>query len=343
MQKIHHLSEGKNIMLAKMTACTSIRRIHSSESNQHRISSLLQGSLDLSVEDEDHGGANSTQSVGTSSLEECSGSLLLHDLGEAVHGALVHPLGLRLLGLHLQTTTHSVEWVGCIACAEGSGLGTCELDSNTLDAVVVCELRRDQANESVVDSEVCSTEWHNTDHGHTETVVETHETGWSLGSLDEAIGETLEGALARADIGGETGTGVIKRVDDCQGTGAGKTTGCHVHGEEAPEASLWAVLREPTLDGILEGKVERLCWEITQDVHKVSTPESGDSLLGCNTGEAVADSGVSGNLARDNAGVGILSLDDELHTLNRSSAGLGNGARGATSNEIDDKAAVASL
>ena len=66
---------------------------------------------DLGVKHEDKGGSDGTESVGSRSLEEGGGTLVLDDLSEAVHGVLVDPLGLRLLGLHLQTTTDGIHGV----------------------------------------------------------------------------------------------------------------------------------------------------------------------------------------------------------------------------------------
>ena len=44
--------------------------------------------LELIVEHEHKGGADRTESVGAGTLEQSSGALVLHDLGEAVESAL---------------------------------------------------------------------------------------------------------------------------------------------------------------------------------------------------------------------------------------------------------------
>ena len=54
-------------------------------------------------------------------------SLVLRNLGEAVHGPLVDPLGLRLLGLHLKAATHRVERVRSVRSRESGRLRTREL------------------------------------------------------------------------------------------------------------------------------------------------------------------------------------------------------------------------
>jgi hypothetical protein len=48
-------------------------------------------------------------------------------------------------------------------------------------------------------------------------------------------------------------------------------------------------------------------------------------LLLVHTGEAIADTGVSGDLTGLNERVGILGLDNKLHTLDGSGSSLGDG------------------
>ena len=74
--------------------------------------------------------------------------------------------------------------------------------------------------------------------------------------------------------------------------------------------------------------------EVADDVGGVSSPESLDSLLGVNSRETVCNSGVAGNFARLNSGVGILSLDDKFHTFDWGRAGFGDSARDTTRSEI---------
>ena len=62
----------------------------------------------------------------------------------------------------------------------------------------------------------------------------------------------------------------------------------------------------PYLDGVLEGKVECLGGEITDDVGEVSSPESTHALLGIYAGEAVADTGVTRHFTRLDHRISIL-------------------------------------
>merc|ERR1712167_338743 len=95
-------------------------------------------------------------------------------------------------------------------------------------------------------------------------------------------------------------------------------------GEELPEVGLRAVLGEELLDAVLERQVEGLGREVTNDVRQVTTPERSKALLGQDAAEAVADAGVPRHLAGHDAGVGILRLNDELHTLDGSGERLGD-------------------
>lgn len=65
--------------------------------------------LDLAVHHQHQRRAHSAQHVGPRALEQRGAALLLDDLAEAVRGALVDPLGGRLLGLHLQVSSDRVE------------------------------------------------------------------------------------------------------------------------------------------------------------------------------------------------------------------------------------------
>ena len=288
---------------------------------------------DLGVKHEDHGGSDGTESVGSGSLEESGGSLLLHDLGEAVGGSLVDPLLLGLLGLHLKAPTDGVEGVGSVSGGDGGGLGAEELGEGTHDTVVAL-LVRVVSGEGVEESEVDSTVRDDTDDGDSDSVVEGSDSSGGHGLL-EAVGKAAELLLSGSDIGSETGTGVIEGVDDHEGSGSGKSSTGDVGHEELQELSVLVSLGELGLDGVLEGEVEGLGREVPDDVGGVSTPEGLNSLLSGDTGEAVDDASVPLDLSGDNLRVGILGLDEKLDTLNGSSAGLGDGSGDTASEEGD--------
>jgi hypothetical protein len=296
---------------------------------------LRDNSLDLAVKDKNQSGSDSAEGVGAGTLEHGTHALILHDLGEAIGGTLVQPLGLGLLGLHLKATTDGIERVRSIASNDGSALGDGELGKNA-DHVGVLTVRV-HAVEGIEQTEVYSSVGDDTGDGHTETVVETQKAGRALGGLHEAITKAVEGLLGGADIGGKTGTGIIERVDNAQRTGTSKTTGSHVDGEVHAEVGLGVVLGEQHLDGILEGEVESLGGEISDHVGEVTSPESLDALLGSHTGEAITDASVSLDLTGADHGVGVLGLDDEFHALDRGGGGLGDGAGDTTGGEVGGK------
>eukprot|EP00128_Syssomonas_multiformis_P017712 Colp12_sorted_trinity150504_noHs@22377 len=291
--------------------------------------------LDLIVEHQHEGGTNGTEGVGTSTLEEGTHTLILSNLGEAVEGTLVEPLLLGLLGLHLETTTDGVEGVRGVTGGDGDNLGNGELGGNTNDTVVLLE--GVLLTEGVIETEVHTTVGDDTDDGDTETVVETKNTLGATGSLHQAVSETVEVTLASADIGSKTSTGVVERVDNAEGTSTSKTTRGHVDEEELAELLLGVNLGEQLLDAVLEGEVEGLGGEVTDDVGHVTTPERGETLLFVHTHEAVSDAGVAGNLTGADAGVSILSLDQEFHTLNGGGACLGDGARDTSEGEVNEE------
>ena len=293
---------------------------------------LDQQLLDLTVQDQHDSGSDSAEGVGSGALEKSGGTLVLHDLGEAVHGALVQPLVLRLLGLHLQASADGVERVRSVTGSDGGGLGDGELGGKADDALLLSP--GVDAGKGVVHTEVHTSVRDDTHHGDTEAVVKASNTRGALGGLDEAVSKAVEGLLLATDIGSKSGTSIVKRVHNGQRTGTGKTTGSHVGQEEQTELLLRVVSGEQVLESILESEVERLGREVTDHVGEVTSPEGAQALLLVHAGEAVANASVASNLTRLDHGVSILGLDDKLHSLDRSSGGLGNSTGHTTGSEI---------
>ena len=121
----------------------------------------------------------------------------------------------------------------------------------------------------VEQSEVNSTVGDDTGDGNSDTVVKAANTGRGDGLL-QAVEKAIELLLASPDIGCEASTGVVEGVDDAEGTGTGETTSGHVDGEELSELGVLVRLGEGSLDGVLEGEVERLGREVPEDVGGVS-------------------------------------------------------------------------
>lgn len=60
--------------------------------------------------------------------------------------------------------------------------------------------------------------------------------------------------------------------------------------DHPPAVSITVLLvAEHGLEGVTEGEVQRLGWEVTDDVGRVTTPEGDDTLVGGGTAEAVHD------------------------------------------------------
>ena len=168
-----------------------------------------------------------------------------------------------------------------------------------------------------------------------EAVVQRHGAARALHRLGEAVAEALELLLPLADVRGEAGTGVVERVHDGERRSAGEAARGELRAEELQELLVLVELREPGLDGVLEGKVEGLGREVADDVHAVSAPEGGDALLRRDAREAVADAGVALDLARLNVRVGILRLDHKLHALDGSRQRLRDRAGHTAGGEVD--------
>jgi len=288
--------------------------------------------LKFAVDDQDESSTGTTEDVGASTFEHSGGTFILEDLLGAVSGVLVHALFDGFLRLHLETTTDGIEGVGDETGHDDGELGTGPLGGDTDEAGFT--FPGVDAQDGIVQTELGTTVRDDTGDGDTETVVEGHDTLGTLDGLGEAVTETVESLLAGTDIGGQTSTGVVERVDEAERTGTGQTARSQVHGEKGPELSLGAVLGEHGFDGILEGQVESLGGEITDAVGKVTGPVSLDTLFLTDAGKAVDDTGVTFDFTRLDLGVGILSLDDQLDTLDRSSDRLGDGTSGTAEGEI---------
>jgi len=81
---------------------------------------------------------------------------------------------------------------------------------------------------------------------------------------------TLGGTLV---VGSETSTGVIERVDEEEGGGTSSSSGSQVTGHPKSVTVLGLGVGEERLVVILEGEVEGLGREVTDDVGGVSTPD----------------------------------------------------------------------
>ena len=187
----------------------------------------------------------------------------------------------------------------------------------------------------VVQTEVETTVHNDTHDRGNETTVETHDTvdGHRL-AVD--INETVELALttlgSRLGIVSETSTGVVERVHEDERRGTSGTTRSNVRAELLPVRSLLRHTEEG-LEVVLEGEVQGLSREVTDDVSSVTAPQRGKALVLVRADKAVTDTLVgAGETALLNHL--ILVLDEELHTLNGGGSRLRDGGRNTTHHEV---------
>ncbi|KAH0357086.1 ADP,ATP carrier protein, partial [Aureobasidium melanogenum] len=250
--------------------------------------------LDLVVDGQDTGTSNTTEDVGTSTLEERLDTLSGDDLAGSVEGTVVLD---GLTGGHHHTTTDSVKRVGSDTSTSGDG----PTEEERGEEVALEGTDEENGLERVVHTEVETTVDNDTSDGGHETTVETGNTVRGKGLLVD-IDETVELALTRAlgglGVVGKTGTGVVEGVDEGKGSGTS------------------------SLD---EG-------QSVENMDFVTTPEGDDTLIGGGTSEAVGNTvvlvGETASLKHL-----ILVLDEELDTLNGGSSGLRDGGGNTTHQE----------
>jgi hypothetical protein len=173
--------------------------------------------LHLIVDGQDTGTGNTTENVGTCTLEERLNTLLGDDLAGGIHGSLVLD---GLTGGHHHATTDSVKGVRSDTSTSGDGPSESERGKE------VTLKRADEENwlNRIVHSEVKTTVNDNAENGWPETTVETSNTIGSEGllvNIDEAVELAVTTLLGVLGIVGKTGTGVIERVDEEEGCGTG--------------------------------------------------------------------------------------------------------------------------
>lgn len=171
--------------------------------------------LELVVDGQDTSTGDTTENVGTSTLEEGLDTLLGNDLAESVEGTVV------LDGLtrgHHHTPTDSVKGVGGDT---GSG-GDAPTESERGKEVSSEGTNENNGLDGVVETEVQTTVDDNSENGGTETTVQTGNTVRGEGlavDVDESVELTGTATLGGLGVVGQTGTGVVEGVDEEQGSG----------------------------------------------------------------------------------------------------------------------------
>jgi len=136
-----------------------------------------------------------------------------------------------------------------------------------------------------------------TDDRRDEATVETGNTVRSerlAVDVDEAVELAITSALGgRFGVVGETGTGVVERVDEEERGGTGGTSRGDVSSEPPPVAVV-LLEGEERLVVVLEGKVQGLGGEVAKDVGGVASPEGENALIAGRASEALPDTLVGG-------------------------------------------------
>merc|ERR1719209_857274 len=279
--------------------------------------------LELVKAGEHTGAGDSTEDVGSSTLHQGHETLVLHDLDEAVHGALVLD---TTAGGHHHPPPHRVNGVGHESSSDGDSPSKEEGEENSS---VLAEQQRLQ---SVVEAEVHATVDEDTNCRDGEASVQALD-AIGLQSLHVDVDQAVELALTTLALGvvSQPGPGVVEGVYEEQGHGTGGATAGNVCGELQGLGGVLGGL-EGGLDGILEGKVKRLSWEVPQHVRHVSSPEGVDSLRCQHTLGAVKHSIVwlVKTTLLDHL---ILVLDEQLDPLDGGGGGLGHAGSHAGEHE----------
>lgn len=275
--------------------------------------------LELVVDGQDTSTGNTTENVGTSTVEQGLDTVLGNDLAGSIEGVLVLD---GLTRSHHHATTDGVKRVGSDTGTSGDTPAEEERGKEVVGQVT----SEEDGLEGVVHAEVETTVDDDTSNGGHETTVETGNTVRGEGlavDIDETVELTLTTRLSVLGIVGKTGTGVVKGVDEKHRGGTSSTTGSQVTGHPHGVTVTVLLEAEHLLELVAESEVQGLGREVTDDVGSVTTPQGHDTLISHGAAEAVADAGVAAvkTASLDHL---ILVLDEELDTLDGGSSSLGD-------------------
>jgi len=184
-----------------------------------------------------------------------------------MHGSIVHLLGSS--GVHHKSSSDGIKWVGQDSSRDSDDLGKHPHGED----VGVLGVWEEHWFSSIEHTEVSSTVCNDSNDGDSESSVKSL---WSIlgQDLGEAVNETSEFSLSsRSDISSKTGSGEVKWVDNTERGGSSSSTRHAVSNEEHTWVGLLVVWVEDGLVEVLEGEVQGLGWEVTNNISQVSSPE----------------------------------------------------------------------
>jgi len=270
--------------------------------------------LHFVVHDQDKGSTSTSEDVGESSLEEGFSTFILSDLNETVKSTGVHDI--LSTRLHHQSSSNGIEGI-----REDTGEGGNNLGNEELEEDGGLGVRQEGSLGSIVTTEVASSVGYDTEDGDTESLIKTLNT-ISSSDLVETINETVELSItgSSSDISSKSSSGEIEGIDEHQRSGTSSTTGGEVTHEELPEFSLGVIGAEDLLVGILEGEVQGLSGEVSDDVSEITSPESGDTFFLGNSDQDIDNTLVG--LVTSELGVSSLGLEEKLDSFDGSDSSL---------------------
>jgi len=270
--------------------------------------------LELVETSQDTGTSNTTEDVSSSSLHHGHEALVLEDLHSAVNGALVLD---SATGGHHHPPSDSINGVGHQTGGDGNSPTKEEGSSNT------GILSQKDGLQRVIQTKVHTSVDEDTDGRDDETSVQTLDTV-GLHSLDVDVDETIELSLTTLalHVVGQPGTSIVKGVYEEEGHSTSNTTASNVGGKLHVLRSILGGL-ECSLDPVLEGKVQSLGGEVSQDVSEISSPEGVDTLCLENSGGTVNNTSI-GFVQTTLLDHLSLVLHQQLNSLNGSGGGLGH-------------------
>lgn len=188
--------------------------------SKHLAGSTLEGlseeeELELIVDGQDTSTGDTTENVGTSTLEQGLDTLLSNDLLEGIEGRVVLD---GLTGGHHHAPTDGVERVRSDTGTSGDGPTKSERGKE----VTLKGTNQNDRLDRIVHAEVQTTVDDDTSDGRTEATVQTSDTisGEGLAvDVNQTVELGLTTGLGRLAVVGQTGTGVVERVDEEQGGG----------------------------------------------------------------------------------------------------------------------------
>jgi len=257
---------------------------------------------------------DTSENVSTSTFHHAHETFVLQDLGTAIDGTVV--FNTTTTGHH-HSSSNGINWVGSKTRNNGNRPTEEEGDKSG------SRISDNDWFEGVVETKVETSVDEDTDARDDETSVETSNTVGSqslLVDIDQTV--VLSFTVFSFGIVSQSGSGKVQRVDNSQGHRTSKTTGGDVGGEFLPLwSSFWG--GKSGFDGVFEGEVKSLGWEVSEDVSQVTSPE-WSYTFGSQSSFAAVDNTIVWSIKSSLFDHFILVLDEELDSLDWGGDGFGD-------------------